>query len=36
VDGIITDRPDMLRDIVRSENPVTGMTRAGCGLAEVR
>ena len=36
VDGIITDRPDLLRDIVRSEKPVTGMTRAGCGLAEVR
>ena len=35
VDGIITDRPDMLRDIVRSENPVPGMTRAGCGLPEV-
>ena len=36
VDGIITDRPDILRDIIRSETPVTGMTRAGCGLAELR
>lgn len=36
VDGIITDRPDVLRELVRSENPVTGMTRAGCGLAEAR
>jgi glycerophosphoryl diester phosphodiesterase len=36
VDGIITDRPDMLREIIRSEKPVTGMAKAGCGLAEVR